>query len=159
MIRGIKPQQIQAGDHITFLPDTSKSFYEVMEAPDIDGEAVVRFHSSRGEVFQPERYVFDDLPSQATVLNRYPSTNTKEQISIPDPVNTEANFAKLEVAAEYGLKAKFNYTNEQGRTHDVRLEPEETFSDRGVEYVAGLTDEGDYKQYRLDRINGKVAVR
>jgi hypothetical protein len=81
------------------------------------------------------------------------------------PVSQEANYAKLNLAVEYDLRAKFSYTNEEGRTHDVRLEPDDIWTDfRGTQYVGGdsYDEDGDvegYKQYRVERIQDAVAIR
>lgn len=72
--------------------------------------------------------------------------------------------AKLDLAVEHGLRAKFVYTNESGETHDVRLEPDDVYLIGPNAYVAGESydENGDtdgYKQYRLDRIQSPVTVR
>ena len=80
-------------------------------------------------------------------------------------MSTEAaNEAKLEVAADHGLRAKFSYTNRHGETHDVRLEPSDVWTSEGALYVGGETfdEDGDsegYKQYRVESINGSVVIR
>ena len=67
--------------------------------------------------------------------------------------------AKLELAAELGLQAKFNYTHD-GSTRERRLVVE----DFDGEYVSGESyneagrHEG-YRQFRLDRIEGSVVIR
>jgi predicted DNA-binding transcriptional regulator YafY len=76
----------------------------------------------------------------------------------------DPNQAKLELAAIHGLRAKFVYTNLKGETHEVRLEPETVNTQAGRAYVWGhsFDEDGDpegYKQYRLDSIEGAVAIR
>lgn len=75
-------------------------------------------------------------------------------------MNDAANEAKLELAANYGLRARFNYTNEEGETRDRRLE----VNVYDGEYVVGQSyDESGrsegYRRFRLDRINGDVTIR
>jgi predicted DNA-binding transcriptional regulator YafY len=70
------------------------------------------------------------------------------------------NEAKLDLAVECGLQAKFSYTNERGETAERRLLVE----DYDGEYVSGQSYDQNsqyegYKRFRLDRINDSVVIR
>lgn len=75
------------------------------------------------------------------------------------------NEAKLRIAADLGLRAKFSYRGEHDyRAVERRLVPDAVSEKHGVLYVggesydAGGADEG-YRLFRLDRISGEVVVR
>lgn len=93
------------------------------------------------------------------------TTANKEHSDTVSTREQDINEAKFDLAVEHGLRAKFNYTNEQGETHDVRLEPDDVWrSDEGNVLVGGDSYDEDgrfegYKQYRLDRVNGPAAIR
>lgn len=76
-----------------------------------------------------------------------------------------ANEAKLRLAAEYGLKAKFAYTGERDyRAVERRIVPEDVYVNHDHVLVGGESfDQGGipegYRQFRLDRISGEVVVR
>jgi predicted DNA-binding transcriptional regulator YafY len=78
----------------------------------------------------------------------------------------DAEIAKLRLAADYGLRAKFAYQGDLDRKPvERRLEPESIHTDingttyvRGESYDAGGQPEG-YRQFRLDRISGSVVIR
>lgn len=76
-----------------------------------------------------------------------------------------ANEAKLRLAAQYNLKAKFAYAGERDyRAVERRLEPDTVETRNGVVYVTGdsYDEGGDYegiRQFRLDRISGQVVIR
>lgn len=77
----------------------------------------------------------------------------------------DPNAAKLELAAQLGLRAKFAYRGDRDyRATERRIEPEKVYDASGNTYVAGESyDEGGeaegYRQFRLDRISGEVSVR
>lgn len=82
------------------------------------------------------------------------------------PENVSPNEAKLRLAAELGLRAKFSYRGERDyRAVERRLTPDSVYeSGNSVIYVAGESyDAGGepegYRQFRLDRISGEVVVR
>lgn len=148
--------EVRKGDKYTFLnPDVDASYYIAEE--DAPGD-LTTFVNADGKRYEAEgSFGLPDDP--CTILDR--ANNTKETVT---PMLTaddrDANEAKLNVAVEYDLHAKFNYTNERGETHDVRLKPDDVYDGRvgGYSYDEDGDEEG-YKQYRLDRINDKVVVR
>jgi hypothetical protein len=97
-------------------------------------------------------------------LSLIPTTKEDSKIMLTDN-DRENNAAKLDLAAELGLSARFNYTNESGETHDVRLAVQEVWANYAdVTYAGGLSydEDGDlegYKVYRLDRVNDRVVIR
>lgn len=76
-----------------------------------------------------------------------------------------ANEAKLRVAVEWDLRAKFAYKGDLDRKPvERRVEPDSVYENHGVLYVGGESyDQGGdpegYRQFRLDRISGEVVVR
>lgn len=76
-----------------------------------------------------------------------------------------ANEAKLRLAVQYGLRAKFAYAGDRDyRAVERRLEPDSLYTIGLQTYVSGESyDEGGapegYRQFRLDRISGEVVVR
>jgi predicted DNA-binding transcriptional regulator YafY len=93
-------------------------------------------------------------------INEYLGTSSTVEEDAPT-----ANEAKLRLAAQYGLKAKFAYAGERDyRAVERRLEPDTVETRSGVTYVLGESyDQGGedqgYRQFRLDRISGEVVVR
>lgn len=66
----------------------------------------------------------------------------------------ESEHAKLDVAMDYGLQARFNYTNERGETARRTV----TVEHFDGEYVEGETSDG-YRRFRFDRIEAPVVIR
>lgn len=74
---------------------------------------------------------------------------------------SENNDAKLELAADLELQAKFQYQGEGDFAPRERRVVVEEFDGEyveGVSYDANSQSEG-YRRFRLDRIEGKVAIR
>lgn len=136
---------IKAGDRFTFLtPAHDEANYYVATSDYHDGN-VERYHIYNGERQGPTRldYFGDD---ECRILNR----NIKEKTDVYDTYRD----AKLDLAADFGLQARFTYTNERGETARRTL----TVEDYDGEYVGGVTPDG-YRRFRLDRIEGKVVIR
>lgn len=78
----------------------------------------------------------------------------------------DANQAKLEIAAQFGLQAKFAYQgDDDDKSRERRVVAENFWQDASGRYlVGGLTydsagnDEG-YRQFRIDRLTSKAVVR
>ncbi len=88
--------------------------------------------------------------------------NSGDEVLILDE---DSERAKLELAAHYGLRVKFAYQGDLDRKPvERRLEPDTVEERGGVVYVlgesydAGGQSEG-IRQFRVDRIHGKVTVR
>lgn len=78
-----------------------------------------------------------------------------------DAVAGDPNEAKLRLAASHGLRAKFAYQGERDyRAVERRLEPKAVINGfvSGESFDQGGAPEG-YRQFRLDRIHGPVAIR
>jgi predicted DNA-binding transcriptional regulator YafY len=74
---------------------------------------------------------------------------------------TDPNEAKLLVAAEFGLKARFEYRGEADLDFRVRrIEVSDLVLDESPAYVVGYDaeDDGQTKRFRLDRVRGSVAI-
>lgn len=85
--------------------------------------------------------------------------------SVLDIESMSPNEAKLRLAADLGLRAKFSYRGERDyRAVERRLVPDTVFENKGVLYVGGEAHDAGgelegYRQFRLDRISGEVVVR
>ncbi len=155
-----KCEQIRKGDHVTFLPpDESTSYYIAESDADAEGTFDARFVCESGYV--DDFVVREGDPSgECQILNRDPN---KENNTVTP--NHEANQAKLEVAADYGLQAKFTYTNECGEAAERRVRPTQVWANyadnvivSGMSYDANGSDEG-HRNFRLDRIEDDVVIR
>lgn len=78
---------------------------------------------------------------------------TTKEYSVNEDTN---NIAKLELAADYGFQARFDYQGEADASPRRRTLNVEDFDG---DHVYGTTTEGDYRNFRLDRIQGKVVIR
>lgn len=150
-------KDVRKGDRYTFLNNDS-SFYTAQSGaipgPNSDTFYIwAAFTGPTGHTNPRVKYLVSNPDEPCTILNRNPNEG--------DDVNeTEANDAKLGLAHDWELRAKFNYTNEDGETRDRRLAVE----DYDGMYVAGLSydERGNvegYRRFLIDRINGPVVIR
>lgn len=141
----------QAGDEITFIEGRDLGGINFHVTAGHDGEEIAGwFGTSTGAVIIPDW----DKNYPCTILNRDPYKE-KNTVSTDNALD-----AKLDLAVDFELQAAFSYTNEKGETLNRRLKVDEFDG----EYVRGNSFDGNgrlegYRSFRVDRINGKVAIR
>jgi len=158
--RQVKQQDIKKGDHFTFLGDFQhdENYYVANEDCPTDLPATIEVKHFYDGVLHDDHIVRLHRDSFVTLIDR----DTHEPQEGNNTMNTDnaATDAKFDLAVDFGLQTKFNYTNERGETADRRLKP----TGFDGEYVEGESfdlygrSEG-FKRFRLDRINDAPVIR
>lgn len=153
--------EIKKGDKLTYIPGTNLNYY-VAES-DYDNGVTLRLVSKDGHEYESYPYSAAQVQPDYTVtlLERTSDTNNAQEGS--DTMNTDdtaVQEAKLDLANDFELSIKFNYTNQRGETADRRLRVENydgTFVG-GQSYDANGDPEG-YRHFDVSRINDKIVLR
>jgi hypothetical protein len=160
--RKMTNSEIKKGDKLTYLDPESALNHYIAES-DYDNGVKLRLVSKDGHDYGTHAYDATSVRPEdpVTLLERTTAiTNEPEEGNNTMNTTDTALDAKLDLAVDYELRVKFNYTNERGETADRRLKVE----DYDGEYVSGQSFDSNgynegFKRFRTDRINGKVTVQ